>query len=181
MWKRIRFPGLRRKIFIENRCARPLEAVRRIRDQETDMAAISRRSFLGKSAASAALGASLPLALRTLRANPLGLPIGSQTYPHRQRIKDGDLVGLCKDMAALGIGVVELCSPGYSEFAGLTDAKQTRRILEDHGLKCPSAHFTLQELRNKQEQAIAWAHDLGMTQMGTASLNGHVENGSTTM
>jgi sugar phosphate isomerase/epimerase len=74
-----------------------------------------------------------------------------------------------------------LCSPGYSECAGLTDAKQTRRIIEDHGLKCPSAHFSLEELRNKQEQAIAWAHDLGMTQMGTASLNGHIENGSTTM
>src|SRR5690242_4006829 len=28
---------------------------------------------------------------------------------------------------------------------------------------------------------IAWAHDIGMTQMGTASLNGKMENGATTM
>jgi sugar phosphate isomerase/epimerase len=84
-------------------------------------------------------------------------------------------------MAALGIGSVELCSPGYSEFAVLADGKQTRRILEDRGLKCPSAHFELQELRTKQSQAIEWAHDIGMTQMGTASLNGHVENGVATM
>src|SRR6185369_6847023 len=63
----------------------------------------------------------------------------------------------------------------------LTDGKQTRKILEDQGLKCPSAHFTLGELRTKQEQAIAWAHDVGMTQMGTASLNGQAQNGVASM
>jgi sugar phosphate isomerase/epimerase len=109
------------------------------------------------------------------------MPIGSQTYPHRQRIKDGDLAGLCKDMADLGIGSLELCSPGYGEFAGLADGKATRKIIEDHGLKCTSAHFELGELRNRQQEAIAWAHDIGMTQMGTASLNGRVANGETTM
>jgi sugar phosphate isomerase/epimerase len=123
----------------------------------------------------------LSVAARKLHGNPLGLPIGSQTYPHRLRIKSGDFAGLCKDMAALGIGNVELCSPGYAEFASLVDGKQTRHIVEDHGLKCPSAHFDLSELRNKQEQSIVWAHDLGMTQMGTASLDGQVQNGVTTM
>jgi len=137
------------------------------------MPKISRRNFL--------LGAAAGSAAALLNANPLGLPIGSQTYPHRQRIKDGDFAGLCKDMAALGIGSIELCSPGYAEFAGLADGKQTRRIIEDHGLKCPSSHFDLNELRNKQPQAIAWAHEIGMTQMGTASLNGQVQNGETTM
>ena len=138
------------------------------------MSAMSRRGFLKNSAVGAGMAA-------LLRGSPLGLPIGSQTYPHRQRIKDGDLAGLCKDMKDLGIGIIELCSPGYGEFSSLTDGKQTRKIIEDHGLKCPSAHFELGELRNKQQEAIAWAHDIGMTQMGTASLNGHVENGETTM
>jgi sugar phosphate isomerase/epimerase len=141
----------------------------------------SRRAFLKKSAAGAVAAGLLPGPARTLRANPLGLPIGSQTYPHRQRIKDGDMAGLCRDMAELGVGILELCSPAYSEFASLADGKQTRKILEDHGLKCPSAHFELNELRTRQPQAIAWAHDIGMTQMGTASLDGHVENGVTTM
>jgi sugar phosphate isomerase/epimerase len=116
-----------------------------------------------------------------LRANPLGLPIGSQTYPHRERIKNGDLAGLCKDMKDLGVGILELCSPGYAEFASLTDGKATRKVIEDHGLKCPSAHFSLNELRTKLPQSIAWAHDIGMTQIGTASLNGHVEDGVATM
>ncbi len=135
--------------------------------------AISRRSFLQTGAAACAAG--------LLPASPLGLPIGSQTYPHRQRIKDGDFAGLCKDMKALGVGMLELCSPAYGEFAPLADAKQTRKTMEDHGLKCPSAHFTLGELRNKQQEAIAWAKEIGMTQMGTATLSGRVENGQTTM
>ena len=142
---------------------------------------LSRRQFLKKSTVNAAGAGLLSVAARKLQGNPLGLPIGSQTYPHRLRIKSGDFAGLCKDMAALGIGSVELCSPGYAEFASLVDGKQTRHIVEDHGLKCPSAHFDLSELRNKQEQSIVWAHDLGMTQMGTASLDGQVQNGVTTM
>ena len=135
------------------------------------MPQISRRELLALLAAGA----------RVLRANPLGLPIGSQTYPHRQRIRDGDFAGLCKDLSVLGVGMIELCSPGYSEFASLSDAKQTRRIIEDHGLKCPSSHFTMRELRTKQPELIAWAADIGMTQMGTASLGGAMQNGVTTM
>ena len=112
---------------------------------------------------------SLAISALNLSANPLGMPIGSQTYPHRQRIKEGDFAGLCRDIAALGIRSIELCSPGYGEFSSLTDGKHVRKVLEDHGLKCPSAHFGLAELRNKQPQAIAWAHGIGMAQMGTAT------------
>jgi sugar phosphate isomerase/epimerase len=138
------------------------------------MHAFSRRAFLTRSAVG--IGAAAGLA-----ASPLGLPIGSQTWPHRQRIKDGDFAGLCRDMAALGIGDLEMCSPAYKEFAALTDGKQVRKIIEDHGLKCSSAHFTMGELRTKQQQAIDWAHDVGMTQMGTATLSGPMQNGVTTM
>jgi sugar phosphate isomerase/epimerase len=144
------------------------------------MISISRREFFRRSAAGAAATGCWSAAAR-LQANPLGLPIGSQTYYQRQRVKSGDFAGLCKDMAAAGIGMIELCSPGYSEFAGLADGKQTRKIIEDAGLKCPSAHFTLGELRKKQEQSIAWAEEIGMTQMGTATLSGRMQNGTTTM
>ena len=145
------------------------------------MPLISRRVFLKRSATTAAVSGLLSINSRKLHANPLGLPIGSQTYPHRQRIKDGDFAGLCKDMKALGVDSLELCSPGYEEFVSLADAKQTKKVLDDHGLLCPSSHFTLEELRTKQQEVIAWAKDIGMTQMGTASLDGPVEHGVTTM
>lgn len=145
------------------------------------MHAISRREFFGKTAGTIAAAGCLTASARTLFANPLGLPIGSQTYPHRQRIKDGDFAGLCKDMADLGIGNVELCSPSYAEFASLADGKQVKKILDDHGLKCPSSHFGMNVLRTKQQEMIAWAKDIGMTQMSTASLGGQMQNGITTM
>ena len=134
------------------------------------MPAISRREFFGKTMSHAAMAGFLSTAALELRGNPLGLPIGSQTYPHRQRIKDGDFAGVCKDMAALGIRNLELCSPSYPEFANLSDGKQTRKILDDHGLKCPGAHFDMKVLRSNQSEMIAWAKDIGMTQMGTATL-----------
>src|SRR5579863_5286915 len=115
------------------------------------MSIISRKVFFQQSAVGAFLSAA------KLGATPLGIPIGSQTYPHRQRIKAGDFVGLCKDMAELGVGSLELCSTGYMEFASLADGKQTRKIIEDHGLTCSSAHFTMNELRLKQAQMIDWA------------------------
>jgi len=37
------------------------------------------------------------------------------------------------------------------------------------------------DYRTKQEEMIAWAKDIGITQMGTASLGGRVENGTVTM
>jgi sugar phosphate isomerase/epimerase len=145
------------------------------------MTSILRRDFLKRSASCAAFAGAMAADDRDGRANPLGLPIGSQTYPHRQRIKDGDFAGLCADMAALGVKNLELCSPGYGEFAVFADAKQTRKIAEDHGLRCPSSHFTMNELRNKQQAAIEWAKEIGMTQMGTASLGGRVQNGQVSM
>ena len=145
------------------------------------MTRITRRDFLKQSTTAAVVGGFLCAGVRETPANPLGLPIGSQTYPHRQRIKDGDFAGLCKDMKALGVDSLELCSPGYEEFSSLADAKQTKKVLDDHGLLCPSSHFTLEELRTKQQEVIAWAKDIGMTQMGTASLDGPVEHGVTTM
>jgi sugar phosphate isomerase/epimerase len=136
------------------------------------MAVYSRREFLKKTATDAAVVGFLAASGAELRANPLGLPIGSQTYPHRAMIKDGNFAGLLKMLADIGVQEVELCSPGYAEFASLSDGKQVRKIIADHGLKCESAHFSMRELREKQSESIAWARDAGITQMITASLGG---------
>jgi sugar phosphate isomerase/epimerase len=106
-----------------------------------------------------------------LRANPLGLPIGSQTYPHRAMIKEGNFAGLLQTLKAIGVDAIELCSPfGYSEFAPLTDGKQVKQIIADHGLTCESCHFSMRELREKQAESLAWAKDVGITQIITATL-----------
>jgi sugar phosphate isomerase/epimerase len=108
-----------------------------------------------------------------VKASPLGLPIGSQTYPHRQLIKDGDFAGLLKTLKEIGVDTIELCSAyGYAEFAPLSDAKAVKKTLADHRIKCPSAHFSMRELRENQQKSIDWAKEIGMTQMIVATLGG---------
>ena len=136
------------------------------------MADLSRREFLKKTATDAVVTGFLAAGVAELRANPLGLPIGSQTYPHRQMIKDGNFAGLAKILADIGVQSVEMCSPGYAEFAILSDGKQVKKVLAYHGLTCESGHFSMRELREKQPESIAWAKDVGITQMITASLGG---------
>jgi sugar phosphate isomerase/epimerase len=88
-----------------------------------------------------------------------------------------DFPGTIKRLAEAGFQAIELCSPvGYSDsgFAGL--AKYTpaelRRILGDAGVTCVSSHFGIEELRKNQEDRIAWAKDVGLTQMIVPSLEG---------
>jgi sugar phosphate isomerase/epimerase len=133
---------------------------------------LSRREFFRKAGIDvAAAGLLVAGTAAALRANPLGLPIGSQTYPHRALLKDGGFPGLAQILAGIGVQAVELCSPlGYKEFASLADGKAVKKILADHGLTCDSAHFSMRELRDAQDKSIAWAQDVGITNMVTATL-----------
>jgi sugar phosphate isomerase/epimerase len=146
------------------------------------MALMSRREFFEKSVTNAAVAGFLAANANKLYANPFGWPIGSQTYPHRQMIVDGKFADLLKQLKDIGVERIELCSAiGYKEFASLADAKQTKKMISDHGLKCESAHFSMPELRNGQQKSIDWAKEIGITQMITASLGMPPEQAPVTM
>ena len=133
----------------------------------------SRRNFLLQTTtAASALVASSPL----LRADPLGIPIGCQTYPVRQSIAR-DFPGTIKQLAAAGFQTIELCSPvGYADggFApvGKYKGAELKRMLGDLGVSCISSHFSIQELRKDAPGRIAWAKEVGLTQMMVPSLDG---------
>lgn len=136
------------------------------------MGKLSRREFVKAASASAVI----LMAEGLLNANPLGIPIGCQTWPVRDMIAK-DFPGTLKQLAAIGFQSIEMCSPaGYAEdgFGGLRNrsGKQVRTMIEDAGLKCVSSHFSLDELRKDQEGRIAWAKEVGITQMLVASLGG---------
>lgn len=138
------------------------------------MPGISRRKFFKNTAGDAALAGLLSGGALKLRGNPLGLPLGCQTYPVRHMISQ-DLPGTIKQLADAGFKSIELCSPwGYTEFAGLTKYKpaELRRIFSDAGVKCESSHFSIKELRGNLADRIAWAKEMGMTQMMVPSLDG---------
>jgi len=140
------------------------------------MSAISRREFCKTATTSAAAAGLLSAGVLKLDANPLGLPIGCQTWPVREMIAK-DFPGTLKQLAAAGFQSIEMCSPvGYDDsgFGGLTKYKgaELKKIINDAGLTCVSSHFGLEELRKNQDDRIAWATDVGLTQMLVASLDG---------
>src|SRR5581483_10542214 len=140
------------------------------------MSTISRREFCMAATKCAAAAGLLSAGIGNLRANPLGLPIGCQTWPVRDMIAK-DFPGTIKTLAQAGFQTIELCSPvGYADsgFAGLAryKASELKTILSDAGVTCFSSHFGIEELRKDQEGRIAWAKDVGLTQMLVPSLDG---------
>jgi sugar phosphate isomerase/epimerase len=137
------------------------------------MAEFSRRAFLERVAMGTAAAG---IASFHLHANPLGLPIGCQTYPVRKMIAQ-DFPGTLKQLAGAGFQTIELCSPvGYADsgFAvvGKYNGPELRRILSDLNLSCQSSHFSINELRKDLPGRIAWAKEIGLTQMMVPSLGG---------
>jgi sugar phosphate isomerase/epimerase len=140
------------------------------------MSAVSRREFLRRAATNAAAAGFLSGGVKDLVANPLGMPIGCQTWPVRTMIAK-NFPGTMKMLANSGFQSIELCSPvGYADsgFAGVGKytGAELRRILRDAGLTCISSHFSIEELRKNQEGRIAWAKEVGLTQMMVPSLDG---------
>src|SRR6266700_2720412 len=129
--------------------------------REVSMPAISRREFLKNAATHTAAAGLLATGALELRANPLGMPIGCQTWPVREMIAK-DFPGTVKQLTEAGFQTIELCSPvSYAEFgfAGLAKYRgaELRKILSDAGVTCLSSHFGIKELRENQEGRIAWA------------------------
>ena len=143
------------------------------------MSTMTRREFVQNTAKHAAVAGAaglLSASLMDLHANPLGFPIACQTWPVREMIAK-DFPGTIKQLAAAGFQSIELCSPvGYADsgFAGLAKyaPAELKKILSDAGVTCISSHFGIDELRKDQPGRIAWAKDVGLTQMLVPSLGG---------
>src|SRR5271165_5588273 len=117
--------------------------------KEVFMSSISRREFVKYAATSAAAAGFLGGATLELRGNPLGFPIGCQTWPVRAMIAK-DFPGTIKQLADAGFQSIELCSPvGYDDsgFGGLAKftGAELRKILSDAGVTCVSSHFGIEE------------------------------------
>jgi len=133
----------------------------------------TRREFLHRSAAGLALAGYAGTGARRLRADPLGLPIGCQTFPVRDALSQ-DFDGTLKRLAGLGYRFIEMCSPpgylhaGYGAFVNMKAAEMRQRI-EDAGLGCVSCHYQFQELKDHLDERIAFAQELRLKQMVVAT------------
>jgi sugar phosphate isomerase/epimerase len=129
------------------------------------MTTSTRRSFLA--------GAGVTALWPGAKAAPLGQPIGFQVYPIREMLAQ-DFPGTLKQMAAMGYGSVEMCSPpgyvssGFGPLAKLT-AAEMKRIITDAGLRCDSCHYGPREFSENLDERIAFAKELGLRQMVLSS------------
>lgn len=135
------------------------------------MSTTSRRELLRSLGAGLVAGSTAGL-----RANPLGLPIGCQTYPVREMIAK-DFPGTIRQLADAGFQTIELCSPwGYADAGFAPVAKyngaQLRSLLGGMGVRCFSSHFDIKELRENLAARLDWSKDVGLTQMFVPSLDG---------
>jgi sugar phosphate isomerase/epimerase len=124
----------------------------------------NRRRFLG--AMPAALAAT-----RVLKADPMGMPIGCQTWPVRAALAK-DFEGTLRELAGIGFKTIEMCSPhSYADFRPLASlsAAQIRNTIETAGLRCESCHYGFRELKENLDERMAFAKELGLKQMVLAS------------
>ncbi len=114
------------------------------------MTAVSRRSFVKTAAACAAM-----LRAGSALANPLGLPIGLQLYSVRDRLPK-DYLGTLRQLAAIGYQEVE----GAGFFG--RSAADVKQAMDQAGLRCVSAHYSMAQLKQQLDETIQFGHDLGL-------------------
>ena len=116
------------------------------------MTTLSRRSFL-------ALSATLPWAFRGFASGAAAspsIPVGLELYSVRDALKQ-DPEGTLRAVAQMGYQVVEFYAP-YFEWTE-TQAKETRKLLDDVGMRCYSTHNNADYLDPKN---INRARDLNL-------------------
>jgi sugar phosphate isomerase/epimerase len=137
----------------------------------------TRREFFRRRALGLAASACAGPGAFELRADPLGFPIGCQTFPVRNELSR-DFDGTLRQLAGMGYRTIEMCSPpGYADagFGPLVNIKaaEMRRRIQDAGLRCESCHFQFRELKAHMDERIAFARELGLKQMVVATFALH--------
>jgi len=124
---------------------------------------INRRDFFRHSALGVAAAAASASGRHTLFANPYGMPIGLELYTLRNELAK-DLPGTLKKVAEIGYKEVEIF-----DFYG-KDSRETRKLLRDHGLTAPSAHYQVAQIEASWDKQIEYAKAIGLTYMVNAIL-----------
>src|SRR5579872_6614106 len=132
---------------------------------------MDRRKFIGHTTMGAGAMLLLPELLMANLTSRVKHPIGFQTFPIRDMVAK-DFAGTMKTMAGMGYQYTEMCYPkGYAGdgFAPLVHVKPSdiKKMIEDAGMKCPSCHFGMGNLKNNFSECMDFAHGLGLTQIIT--------------
>jgi sugar phosphate isomerase/epimerase len=125
------------------------------------MYGVSRRAFL-KTVPASVVGAAVWSSVPKVMADPLGLPLGLQLYSVRD-VLPKDYEGTLRQLAALGYREVEAAG-----FFNHTPA-EVKQAMDQAGLRCVSAHYSLKDLLPKVDETIQHGKDLGLSYIVCAS------------
>jgi len=98
---------------------------------------------------------------RSLMANPMGQPLGFQTYEIIQHLSE-DWQGTWNKMASYGYKVADLVTFGGSPQLKDKTAKDILSALTAAGLTCTNGHFSYGAWTEKYAESVQYAHDLGL-------------------
>lgn len=115
---------------------------------------LSRRKFMRMASGSLAFSVFAGTVSSVQAARP-DIPIGVQLYCVRREL-EGDMPGVLASLAEMGYQGVEFAD--YFQ----RPAKELRRMLDDHGLRCCGTHIFLDDMvGEKLEQTVAFNQELG--------------------
>ena len=133
----------------------------------------TRRKFL-RSAGFAAAG--IAASCRFAAAEPLGFPIGFQGYDARFLLMN-DWLGGWKQLRDVGFQSVDLVSfkgYGYEKSnLGKLSGKEVRQTLDSVGMLAENCQFYFAELHDTFQEAMTYAHELGLKYIICAPASGH--------
>ena len=119
------------------------------------MEPISRRSFLKSTGAAAAVST---IGAQRLFAASIGVPLGLQLYSVRALLPK-DFEGTLHQLSAAGYKEVE--AAGYYN----KTAREWRHAMDQAGLHCVSTHHPLGQLKEHEDEFIAYGNQIGLKYM----------------
>jgi sugar phosphate isomerase/epimerase len=116
------------------------------------MNTLRRRTFIARASGAGLLTLLAGQLPRAARSDPLGIPIGIQLWTVNEAMQS-DPAGTLGQLRKIGYKNVE--TAGF----GKLSATELRRLLDEAGLACPSAHLNFME--KSADAVLADAHTLG--------------------
>ncbi|MDH6341994.1 sugar phosphate isomerase/epimerase [Parabacteroides sp. PFB2-12] len=115
----------------------------------------NRRDFLKQASLLLAGGIVAPKLLSSCAAGTPGKHMGLQLYSLREMVKDAGIQPVIEAVAKMGYTHVETANYSDGKVYGLAPA-EFKKLCDDNGLKCTSAHLGQSFSKEKEAEVMAW-------------------------
>jgi sugar phosphate isomerase/epimerase len=115
----------------------------------------NRRDFIKRASLLLAGGAVMPRLLSSCAETAPAKTIGLQLYSLRDMVKDSGIQAVLETVAKMGYKTVETAGYDNGKIYGLAPS-EFKKITEDLGMKCTSAHLGQSFTKEKEAEVMSW-------------------------